>query len=155
MHGVCQQVQVIHNCLMIVIYCVTMQTVAGWDWATGPCTFCMQTVARLTPDHCAMHHPPCTTGRFVETRSGPEYSIVAQALAAAMRGLLQEWLLMVTQLEHTMRKGQLGMQALLYHCQAPMASLRLLAGISVSGSLEMLQVEQTSAMLPLTLRVTN
>jgi gamma-tubulin complex component 2 len=70
--------------------------------------------------------------RFVETRSGPDHPLVAQALAAAMRGLLQQWQLLVVQLEHQMRCGGLSLAALVFHVQAPSASLALLAGIAVS-----------------------
>lgn len=59
---------------------------------------------------------------------------MVQALAAAMRGLLQQWLLLVAQLEHQMRCGRLTLQALVYHCQQPLASLRLLASIAVGGA---------------------
>ena len=71
--------------------------------------------------------------RFVETRSGPEHPLVAQALAAAMRGLLQQWQLLVVQLEHQMRCGGLSLAALVFHVQAPQASLALLAGIAVGA----------------------
>jgi len=44
--------------------------------------------------------------RFVETRGGLAHGSVAQALAAAMRGALEEWMLFVTQLEHAQRRQQ-------------------------------------------------
>lgn len=69
--------------------------------------------------------------RFVETRSGFEHGMVAQALAAALRQLQEEWFLMVTQLEHQMRMGHLSLQALMFYCQKPMASMELLANITV------------------------
>ena len=48
--------------------------------------------------------------RFVETRSAFEAGAVAHALCAAMRDLLTDWQLMVTQLEHQLRIGTLTLQ---------------------------------------------
>ncbi|DBA91460.1 hypothetical protein WJX77_003506 [Trebouxia sp. C0004] len=68
--------------------------------------------------------------RFVETRSAYEWGLACHAAAAAMRSVLQDWNLMVTQLEHQLRTGRLTLQALWYYCQPPLASLQLLAAIS-------------------------
>ena len=46
--------------------------------------------------------------------------LVFHAVAASMRGLLGDWLLLVTQLEHQLRQGGLNMQALIFHCQVSM-----------------------------------
>lgn len=54
-----------------------------------------------------------------------------QALAAAMRKLQEEWWLLVVQLEHQQLLGQLSLAGLVYYCQAPAASLELLATIAV------------------------
>jgi gamma-tubulin complex component 2 len=51
--------------------------------------------------------------RFVETRGGLAHGSVAQALAAAMRAALGEWLLFVTQLEHAQRLGGQGGETML------------------------------------------
>lgn len=48
--------------------------------------------------------------RYVETRSAFEAGAVAHALCAAMRDLLTDWQLMVTQLEHQLRIGTLTLQ---------------------------------------------
>jgi len=48
--------------------------------------------------------------RFSETRSAFEAGAVAHALAAAMRDLVADWHLFVTQLEHQMRIGKLTLQ---------------------------------------------
>ncbi len=48
--------------------------------------------------------------RFVETRSGYGWGLVAQAVAACMRGLLDDWEVMVMQLEHQLRIGKLTLQ---------------------------------------------
>ena len=48
--------------------------------------------------------------RFVETRSAFEAGAVAHALCAAMRDLLTDWQLMVTQLEHQLLIGSLTLQ---------------------------------------------
>ena len=59
--------------------------------------------------------------------------VCVQALAAAMRKLQEEWWVLVVQLEHQLKLGQLNLAALLYYCQAPSASLALLANIAVRG----------------------
>ena len=48
--------------------------------------------------------------RFSETRCAFGAGAVAHALAAAMRDLLADWHLFVTQLEHQMRIGKLTLQ---------------------------------------------
>lgn len=48
-----------------------------------------------------------------------------------MRKLQEEWWVLVVQLEHQLKLGQLNLAALLYYCQAPAASLTLLANIAV------------------------
>eukprot|EP00798_Chlamydomonas_sp_ICE-L_P000238 gene238-4000_t len=68
--------------------------------------------------------------RFIETRSSFHHGLVSHAVAAALRTLLQDWFLVVTQLEHQLRLGVLSMQALVYYCQSPLNSLRLLASIA-------------------------
>ena len=55
--------------------------------------------------------------------------MVCQATAAAVRSVLQDWALTVSQLEHQLRTGRLTLQALWYYCQPPLASLRLMASI--------------------------
>ncbi|GAX72609.1 hypothetical protein CEUSTIGMA_g65.t1 [Chlamydomonas eustigma] len=72
--------------------------------------------------------------RFIETRSSYSYPLVFHAVTASLRGLLGDWLLLVTQLEHQLRQGQLNMQALIFHCQGPAASLKLLASVSAEAA---------------------
>ena len=48
--------------------------------------------------------------RFVESRSAFDAGAVAHALCAAMRDLLTDWQLMVTQLEHQLLIGNLTLQ---------------------------------------------
>ena len=72
--------------------------------------------------------------RFVETRSGYGWGTVAQSVAACMRALLDDWEVMVMQLEHQLRVGRLSLQGLWFHCQQPLVTLRLLAGIAAEAS---------------------
>jgi gamma-tubulin complex component 2 len=72
--------------------------------------------------------------RFVETRRGFAWGLVCQALAGGMRGVLQDWSLMLAQLEHQLRRGKLTMQALWYYVQPPMAALRLVASLAAEAS---------------------
>jgi hypothetical protein len=57
---------------------------------------------------------------------------ILQALAAAMRELQREWWLVVVQLDHLHRLGQLSLASLVYYCREPAASMQLLASIAVS-----------------------
>ena len=45
--------------------------------------------------------------RFVDTRSAFEWGLVCHALAGAMREILEDWHLLVTQLEHKQLQGKL------------------------------------------------
>lgn len=47
--------------------------------------------------------------RFVETRSAFEWGLVCHALSGAMRELLEDWRLLVTQLEHQHITGRLNL----------------------------------------------
>ncbi|WIA09445.1 hypothetical protein OEZ85_008849 [Tetradesmus obliquus] len=71
-----------------------------------------------------------TVKRFVETRSRIDHPKVAQALAAAVRELQREWWLVVVQLDHLQRLGQLSLASLLYYCREPAASMQMLASIA-------------------------
>lgn len=72
--------------------------------------------------------------RYVETRRGYEWGLVCQALAGAMRQVVQDWQLMLAQLEHQLKAGKLTMQALWYYVQPPMAAMRLVATIAADAS---------------------
>ena len=72
--------------------------------------------------------------RFAETRRRFEWGLVSQALAGAMRGVLQDWELMIAQLEHQLRNGKLTLQGLWYYVQPPMAALKLVASIAAEAS---------------------
>ena len=70
--------------------------------------------------------------RFIEEKSKFIYGSVNQALCAAMRGLLKEYLLVVAQLEHQFRIDQLTLQKLWYYVQPCMRTLEILARLAVS-----------------------
>ncbi|KAF5833568.1 Spc98 family-domain-containing protein [Dunaliella salina] len=70
--------------------------------------------------------------RFIETRSALTFGRVSHAVAAALWRLLQDWMLMVTQLEHQLRLGTLRLQALVYYCQAKRARLRCRLSVLVT-----------------------
>lgn len=69
---------------------------------------------------------------------------MGQALAAAMRIYLDEWYVMVNRLDFLLRQEQLSMQMLVFHCQEPMAMLRLLATIAAEASSRNLSSAGTS-----------
>ncbi|KAG0468400.1 hypothetical protein HPP92_017728 [Vanilla planifolia] len=64
---------------------------------------------------------------FVEVKSHYEAGLVNQALAAAMRALLLDYLAMVAQLEHQFRLGRLSVQGLWFFCQPMMTALHALS----------------------------
>ena len=70
--------------------------------------------------------------RFIEEKSKFIHGSVNQALCAAMRGLLKEYLLVVAQLEHQFRISQLSLQKLWYYVQPCMRTLEILTRLAVS-----------------------
>ncbi|KFM24916.1 Gamma-tubulin complex component 2 [Auxenochlorella protothecoides] len=72
--------------------------------------------------------------RFAETRDDARWGLVAQALTGALRALIQDWHVMVAQLEHQMHTGKLTLQALWYYVQPPLEALRLVAGLCAEAS---------------------
>jgi len=72
--------------------------------------------------------------RYIETRTSQQHGLVSNAVAATLRSLLDDWLLMVTQLENQLRLGSLSLQSLTFYCQEPLAALRLLAGIAAEAA---------------------
>ncbi|ELW67307.1 Gamma-tubulin complex component 2 [Tupaia chinensis] len=73
-----------------------------------------------------------TVTRFIEEKSSFEYGQVNHALAAAMRTLVKEHLLLVTQLEQLHRQGLLSLQKLWFYIQPAMRTLDILASLATS-----------------------
>lgn len=69
--------------------------------------------------------------RFIEEKSSFEYGQVNHALAAAMRTLLKEYLILVTQLEQLQRQGLLSLQKLWFYIQPAMRTVDILASLGV------------------------
>lgn len=69
--------------------------------------------------------------RFIEEKSSFEYGQVNHALAAAMRTLLKEYLVLVTQLEQLQRQGLLSLQKLWFYIQPAMRTVDILASLGV------------------------
>lgn len=70
--------------------------------------------------------------RFVEEKSKFIHGMVNQALCAAMRGLMKEYLVVVAQMEHQFRVSQLTLQKMWYYVQPCMRTLEVLSRIAVS-----------------------
>lgn len=68
--------------------------------------------------------------RFVEERSKFIHGMIIQSLAAAMRGLLREYLLITAQLEHQFNTGELTLQKLWYYIQPSMKTMEILAQVA-------------------------
>ncbi|KAM6464385.1 gamma-tubulin complex component 2 [Liasis olivaceus] len=70
--------------------------------------------------------------RFVEEKSSFEYGQVNHALAAAMRTLVKEYMILITQLEHLQRQGLLSLQKLWFYIQPTMRTMEILASLATS-----------------------
>ncbi|XP_048193951.1 gamma-tubulin complex component 2 [Perognathus longimembris pacificus] len=73
-----------------------------------------------------------TVTRFIEEKSSFEYGQVNHALAAAMRTLVKEYLILVTQLEQLHRQGLLSLQKLWFYIQPAMRTVDILASLATS-----------------------
>lgn len=74
--------------------------------------------------------PRCSVSpRFIEEKSSFEYGQVNHALAAAMRTLVKEYLILVTQLEQLQRQGLLSLQKLWFYIQPAMRTVDILASL--------------------------
>ncbi|XDV44944.1 hypothetical protein PO909_013148 [Leuciscus waleckii] len=73
-----------------------------------------------------------TITRFTEEKSSFEYGQVNHALTAAMRTLMKEYLILVTQLEHLHGQGTLSLQKLWFYIQPTMRTMEILASIATS-----------------------
>uniref|UniRef100_A0A8C5HTC2 Gamma-tubulin complex component n=1 Tax=Gouania willdenowi TaxID=441366 RepID=A0A8C5HTC2_GOUWI len=73
-----------------------------------------------------------TVTRFIEEKSSFEYGQVNHALTAAMRTLIKEYLILVTQLEHLQRQNLLSLQKLWFYIQPTMRTMEILASIASS-----------------------
>lgn len=60
---------------------------------------------------------------FIEKRSSYEFGMVSHALAAGMRSLQREYLVLIAQLEHQHRQSNLGMQRLWFFVQPALRTL--------------------------------
>jgi len=67
--------------------------------------------------------------RFIEEKSSFEYGQVNHALAAAMRTLIKEYMILITQLEHLQRQGLLSLQKLWFYIQPTMRTLEILSSL--------------------------
>lgn len=65
--------------------------------------------------------------RYVESRLAFEFGTVCHAFAAALRVVIDDWKLMVAQLEHQMLAGKGTLQALWFYCQPALVVLELAA----------------------------
>ncbi|PNW75396.1 hypothetical protein CHLRE_12g525500v5 [Chlamydomonas reinhardtii] len=72
--------------------------------------------------------------RFVETRSAHCYGMVTHALAAALRGYLEDWQVMVAMMENQMLRGALDLTRLTFYCQQPAAALAVLADVAAQAA---------------------
>ncbi len=79
-----------------------------------------------------MHFVLFLFSSFIEEKSSFEYGQVNHALTAAMRTLMKEYLILITQLEHLQRQGLLSLQKLWFYIQPTMRTMEILASIGES-----------------------
>ena len=72
--------------------------------------------------------------RFIDEKSQFEFGLVNHALCSAIKTQLKDYLLLIGQLEHSFRQGQLALHRLHYYLQMPLKTLNFLASITVSLS---------------------
>lgn len=77
--------------------------------------------------------------RFVETRSGMEYGTVCHAVAASMQSMVDDWMLLVTQLESQLKNDKLTLQTLWFYVQPAMSVMLVLAEICRQTAAQELQ----------------
>eukprot|EP00210_Caulerpa_lentillifera_P000713 g690.t1 len=65
--------------------------------------------------------------RFIEMRSGLEYGTVCHAISASIQSILDDWFLLVTQLEGQLIEGKLTFQKLWFYVQPAMSVISVLA----------------------------
>ncbi|XP_073429959.1 gamma-tubulin complex component 2 isoform X1 [Dendrobates tinctorius] len=70
--------------------------------------------------------------RFIEEKSSFEYGQVNHALSAAMRTLVKEYMILVTQMEHLQRQGLLSLQKLWFYIQPTLRTMEVLASLATS-----------------------
>ncbi|KAG9468041.1 hypothetical protein GDO78_013853, partial [Eleutherodactylus coqui] len=73
-----------------------------------------------------------TVTRFTEEKSSFEYGQVNHALSAAMRTLVKEYMILITQLEHLQRQGLLSLQKLWFYIQPTLRTMEVLASLASS-----------------------
>lgn len=88
-------------------------------------TSMLELVQRILPV-CSHYSTIC---RFMEGKSSFEHGLVNHALCAAMRTLLKEYLILVAQLEHQFRLGQLSLQKLWFYVQPCLRTMEILSSI--------------------------
>ncbi len=98
------------------LFCVDATLSAGADPSV------LFLAGRVLP--AAGHYVRVST--FVETRSQYQYGLTVHALCAAMRSLVQEHTILVAQLEHQFRQGQLSLQKLFFFVQPALRTLAAL-----------------------------
>ncbi|XP_063951039.1 gamma-tubulin complex component 2-like [Lytechinus pictus] len=73
-----------------------------------------------------------TVMHFIEDKSSFEFGVVNHALCGAMRTLVKEYNILVAQLEHQFKQGQLPLQRFWFYMQPCMQTMEILASISSS-----------------------
>ncbi|KAK2180083.1 hypothetical protein NP493_457g05005 [Ridgeia piscesae] len=93
--------------------------------------------------------------RFIEEKSAFEYGLVNQALSSAMRTLIKDYLVLVAQLEHQFRQGQLSLQKFWFYIQPTARTMEILTSVAnsinrgacIGGAVLSLLHEKTSSFI--------
>lgn len=93
--------------------------------------------------------------RFIEEKSAFEYGMVNHALSAAMRNLVKDYMVLVAQLEHQFKMGQLSLQKFWFYIQPTMRTMEILASVAnavnkgecIGGAVLSLLHEKTASLI--------
>ncbi|XP_071477744.1 gamma-tubulin complex component 2-like [Diadema antillarum] len=102
-----------------------------------PCTFqvdksldgSLQELVRRILPICSNYS---TVMHFIEDKSSFEFGVVNHALCGAMRTLVKEYNILIAQLEHQAKQGQLPLQRFWFYVQPCMQTMEILAAIASS-----------------------
>jgi len=109
---------------------ITAVPMAATSAPASSLEFRLEVDATLDPslrDVVALIAPACQqyvrVADFIDKRSSYEFGLVSHALAAGMRSLQREYLVLIAQLEHQHRQNSLGMQRLWFFVQPALRTL--------------------------------
>jgi gamma-tubulin complex component 2 len=100
-------------------------TLASFEFTLGT-KISDASLVRLIGDVLPVCEHYCYLKHYVTVHSRFEYGLVSHAFAAAVRSMLREYLVLVAQLEHQLRKEQLSLMRVIYYVQPSLHTMETL-----------------------------